>query len=385
MPVTGQNELLSTESVPGSFLPFGAGCLSFEYHDLPSTTISWDEYFALLQATIERIPGSSQHRIRAENKTWDTITSPAKRKNFCDGGQPFPSMSGVVFDVNFGISIPEEVVDAYRASNYVTGRMSTRYGVMIGERISGPYAVISSWEPTDAAAHGFSLVAKYLASHLNVPHSRIWIESLGPSPYQSDFLLQPTPGSGPLIQVFPNPTRSFPLVLFTYDPAVFVGTREAFKLILHTLPFELAIYYQCVHTNIRIEAEWSELASGADKLVKLVGSRGLKGWWSRLRHLGLSTSSLDIGLATTEIMEAFEKSRLTLIAKTNYTGGEPYCLLNEIQTEIDSQTPRISSQFARIIKVAEVRHAQTVQWTSVTIAALVGAGAGFLASILSHI
>jgi hypothetical protein len=100
--------------------------------------------------------------------------------------------------------------------------------------------------------------------------------------------------------------------------------------------------------------------------------------------LGTLTATVDIQLALAEIFQERQIAKLRGMKDAFYLGPDTYSLYDSVTSVIENQYPTSSGHFSRIIKVAEVRHSQTVQWFSLIAAATVGALAGFLASFLGH-
>jgi len=84
------------------------------------------------------------------------------------------------------------------------------------------------------------------------------------------------------------------------------------------------------------------------------------------------------------MFEAQKLSELLTMRQVSYFGPSPWCLRDYVTMEIEDQPPNLSNQFTQIIQVAGRRHAQSIQTLSLVIAAIVGAVAGLLASVIGR-
>ena len=300
-------------------------------------------------------------------------------------GDPFPNMGGSVFSASFGLAIPKEFHDDFLENRQSKSIISSTFSVIVGVHQGGPYAFVVSLEPTDSPFEGFLLAHSYLSQSLTTAESPVMLDHLEPEPFPMNFLLQPMPTIGPCIRSSPYIQGAFPATIFSYDPISYSDPIAAFRTLANSLASEIAVYYNCVHTNVKIQNEWISVAEESSKLVNLIQAKGFVSWWRRLRDLGGLTSALDIQLAITQIFEAEKLANLRTMLRVSYSGPSPWCLYDHTNMEIQDQPPNSSAQFAQIVALAGRRHAQSIQTFALVLAATVGAVAGFLASIVGRV
>lgn len=301
-----------------------------------------------------------------------------------EGGEPFPDLTGSVFTASFGLKVPESFVRDYVTSAAYELVVGRSYSVLIGERQFGPYAIVLCLDSTNSPSGAFSLVEQYIRTSLESQHSPLALDSPVRSPISIHCSMQPMENIGPILRVYPRPDTYMPTFIVSYDSGYFATPLDAFKVLFETFGFEVALHFQCVRVTERLSEEWLEILRQTGELASLLQKSGIRGWLNRLTGLGKRAVALRLGIVAIELQEISDISHLEALVRVFHSTPAPYLLTSSTRQVLDDPRPSNSAQYSRVVTVAEQIHSRAVEFRSLLLAALVGAGGGLLVSLLTR-
>ena len=262
---------------------FGLGCFHFGYYPKSTIDPSGADYVKDLRNTLKKITNIEDININVEEH-FNSIKIKAE-ENFCAIDQgfdffPFPQCD---LHVQFTLFIPDRVQKELTAESLYHSSGCERFLVDIEYTYFFPITVVRAINPSENfdASEGVFLTRKFLEDCLACgKDSTIQFESLGPSPFHSNFTLSPAHAiSGEKFRYERHPSHAYDSHIFKYNTSYFDSIDEAFEELLFNLEGQVGLFYQITHSSMLHNQNWVEYYNQVQTIIKQHKTKGFKAFW----------------------------------------------------------------------------------------------------------
>lgn len=286
---------------------------------------------------------------------------------------PNPSNGAVSFDVNIPLELQKELfyAEIQLASEHFHVDIYFGYGF--------PVAFVSTELPESSPSEAVILVREFLVSRFkeNAATGPLTFSCLGPSPFWAEMrvvVAVPEDNIGEAVVAAKLSPRE------GYDRVTFLAKgpnlAEAYLAVQDEIAPILGIYYSAIAEKNQHSMRDRYFEYSIEWLVKLHKDRGVRAWFTRLRHAGRETLELNLALLHATSETTLGRSRiLSEIERVHRIHGlrvlDPW-----IERELEGFR---AADYAHLIDMVDAigrRHNETVQVVSVLAASLAGGMAG---------
>lgn len=378
------------EKPTSKLLSFGVGCFGFGVKKKPPFQLKGAEYVSQLQSTLERISTASNIVIEAENNFKDISHKVENKIPVMDEGYGFFPSPAMDLKISFEIYIPTRIQKQLHDVTEFTRQPCEKYRVSIRNTYHFPVTFIEQLEniPKNPPSSGVVVVRKFLEKQLDEIDSKfIRFESLGPSPFHTDFVLfedkentkdEPRGFRCDLVQ-----QRAYDLAKFYYNPDYYDKLENARDALFYELEDELGVFYKIVHSEVMHMHTWDEINNRVQGVLSAQKEKGMFRICLNLVQNYRELHETAIELSQFEANEIWDASEAEKDLKNLFSDNEVLFLEPILRKQIESSYSYPCSQIRDVLTLLETRRSNLMGTIIMLISAIIGGAVGSVITLLA--
>lgn len=362
-------------------ISFGIGCFHFGYYPLSTSDSSGADYVRDLEEALKKITNIEDINIEADEH-FDAFRIVANN-NFCalDEGYEFFPFPQCDLHVQFTLFIPDRVQKELATGGHLQASGCERFLVDIVYTYYFPITLIRAINPTDDfdPSEGVFLTRKFLEGCISCgQESTIRFESLGPSPFHSNFTLLPDQSvSGKNFSHQTKSSYAYNSHIFKYDASYFENIDDAFEeLLFFNLDDQIGLFYQITHSMVLHNRDWIEYFNRVQTIIMQHKAKGFKAFWHKTFRAQDYLHDAMIDLAQIESSDLEIKYNYKKEISSLYTVKKEPELIDCLNNSLSELANLPTRQMKDILDILEHKREKNINLIMMAVSAMLGGTAG---------
>jgi hypothetical protein len=373
---------------------FGVGCYHFGLKKAIAPRMNGGDYIRELRKVLESIPNANNIKISASEdfETELVIEADEPISSMGDGVDFFPPSSSDL-EFSFELYIPERIQKNLFPISPRISLPTENFLVQIRDAIHFSVTFIELLNPTEECnpSDAVVVVREFLERHFSeIKSELIEFESLGPSPFHSNFYLFDNKTrkskSGALeyygFDVVHIPNKGYDTINFYFDKKIYSDLEEAKDALFFQLSDELGLFYRAIHANALQIDHWESIEELLEELIERSKAKGIKAALEKFTQTDKQIQNLVVELSEFESNQIFNSFSIKSSYQNFMREGIKPCLDTQIKEAMENIPVYPTSQVREVITLLENRRSKTIDNFIVLISAVLGGIIGAILTLL---